>query len=453
MVTTPTSTINRDIQILFSAGSIGRLSDGELLERFVTRRDEAAFAAIVERHGPMVLGVCRRTLRNNHDAEDAFQASFLVLARKASSVEPREMVANWLYGVAFQTAVKARAIAIRQRARERQTEGMPEPEAAPQTGWDELQPLLDEELSRLPDKYRVPIVLCLLEGMSHREAASRLGWPEGTLSGRLSRTKALLASRLARRGLAFSGGSLFALMSQNSASASVPASLMSATARTACLFAAGQAVATGEIVALTQGVLTSMLLSNIMMRSSVVMGLTVIVGLASGATLFGNQNPPEKGSEPPAQLKEAARAPASSPKEATPMIAELYAIKWSVSENGQEAKQGPSVTCVGGHPTHFHVGSRVDAPEGRSVPVGFTCSTTIDPAKDGKICVHIRAEKVASQKLDPPAGNEVRIGGETLQLIKVVKLGEKLDLEINPAKGDPAAKPTRLELTVSKAKE
>src|SRR5438445_3916328 len=128
------------------------LSDGQLLEDFVRRRDEAALAVLVRRHGPMVWGVCRRVLRNLHDAEDAFQATFLVLVRKAASVVPRQMVANWLYGVAHQTALKARATTVKRRAREKQVATMPEPAVERQDLWDDLRSLLDQELSRLPDK-------------------------------------------------------------------------------------------------------------------------------------------------------------------------------------------------------------------------------------------------------------------------------------------------------------
>src|SRR5207244_3033628 len=141
------------------------------------RRDEAAFEALVRRHGPMVLGVCLRVLRRHADAEDAFQATFLVLARKAASVVPREMLPNWLYGVAQQTAVRARAAAARRRAREKQVTHTPEPAAKPPAPWDDLEPLLDEELSKLPDKYRVPVVLCDLEGKTRKQAAGQLGWP------------------------------------------------------------------------------------------------------------------------------------------------------------------------------------------------------------------------------------------------------------------------------------
>src|SRR5262249_44075451 len=137
----------------------GGMTDGQLLECFLARREEAAFEALVRRHGPMVLGVCRRVLRNAHDAEDAFQATFLVLVRKAASLLPREAVGNWLYGVAYHTALKARAAALRRRAKEAQVRAMSPREARPEDAGQEWRPLLDHELSRLPDKYREPVVL------------------------------------------------------------------------------------------------------------------------------------------------------------------------------------------------------------------------------------------------------------------------------------------------------
>ncbi|HEX5271227.1 MAG TPA: sigma-70 family RNA polymerase sigma factor, partial [Gemmataceae bacterium] len=145
------------------------LTDGQLLGRFVEGRDEAAFAALVRRHGPMVWGVCHRLL-NHQDAEDAFQATFLVLVRKAASVAPRELVANWLYGVAHQAALHARRTAARRGARERQVTQMPDPAVTEPDPWDDLRPLLDAELSRLPDKYRAVVILCDLEGKTRKEA-------------------------------------------------------------------------------------------------------------------------------------------------------------------------------------------------------------------------------------------------------------------------------------------
>src|SRR5438874_8814742 len=149
----PTSQLNRVLQhlgreVLPCRGAA--LSDGQLLGLYVDRRDAAAFDALVRRHGPMVLGVCRRVLHNPHDADDAFQATFLVLVRKAATVSPRERVGNWLYGVAYQTAIKARALAARRAVRERQMIDMPEPATQPQDPWPDLRPLLDQELSRLP---------------------------------------------------------------------------------------------------------------------------------------------------------------------------------------------------------------------------------------------------------------------------------------------------------------
>jgi RNA polymerase sigma-70 factor (ECF subfamily) len=242
------------------------MTDGQLLEEFVARRDEAAFEALVGRHGPMVLGVCRRVLRNPHDAEDAFQATFLVLARKASSVSPREMVGNWLYGVAHTTAIRARAANAKRQARERQVTDMPEPEAARKDLRDDLHQRLDEELARLPDKYRLPIVLCDLEGRTRREVARQLKLPEGTLSSRLTTGRGMLAKRLTRRGLAVSGGTFALAAAHEAASACVPVSLVKSTAKAATLVAANQ-TATGlisvPVAALTEGVLKTMFLTKI----------------------------------------------------------------------------------------------------------------------------------------------------------------------------------------------
>src|SRR5215475_1370820 len=245
----------------------GGFTDGQLLARFIEQRDQAAITALVQRHGPMVWGVCRRILRHHHDAEDAFQASFLVLVRKAASIRQREMTANWLYGVAHQTAMKARALRAKRRTREKQGTAMPEPQAPEQDPRNDLQPLLDQELSRLPDKYRVAIVLCDLEGKTRQEAARQLGLPEGTLAGRLTRGRAMLARRLARLGLAVSGGALAAVFSQEAASAGVPISVVASTIKAASMFAAGQVAATGAIsahvAALTEGMLKAMLLAKL----------------------------------------------------------------------------------------------------------------------------------------------------------------------------------------------
>lgn len=223
------------------------LTDGDLLGCFVRQRDEAAFAALVQRHGPMVWGVCRRMLSNHHDAEDAFQATFLVMVRKAASLASPDLLANWLYGVACNVAYKAKAANVKRHAKERPLMDMPAPETAENASWKELRPLLDKELKNMPDKYRAPIVLCDLEGKTRKEAARLLGLPEGTLSSRLARARTMLAKRLTRRGVVFSSGPLVLLLSQNASTASVPAALASGTMKAASLMAMGE-VATTSVV-------------------------------------------------------------------------------------------------------------------------------------------------------------------------------------------------------------
>jgi RNA polymerase sigma factor (sigma-70 family) len=279
------------------------LTDGHLLTRFIEHRDRAAVTALVQRHGPMVLGVCRRILRDPHDAEDAFQATFLVLVRKAPSVRQRELVANWLYGVAHQTALKARAMRARRGGRERQVEVMPETEA-PQLAdtWRDLQSCLDQELSRLPEKYRVAIVSCDLEGKTRKEVARQLGLPEGTVAGRLNRGRSLLAKRLSRNGVALSSGTLAAVVAQNAATASVPPALLSSTIEAATQFALGEAAVGAisvNVAVVTEGVLKTMLLNKL---KGVVALLMLAVGLvALGGTLIHLQTAKAQESRPQAE--------------------------------------------------------------------------------------------------------------------------------------------------------
>src|SRR5271165_4401865 len=216
------------------------MTDGQLLGTFLEQRDDAALAVLVRRHGPLVWGVCCRLLRHHHEAEDAFQATFILLIRRAATIREKEKVAHWLYRVAHQTALRARAIAARRNVRERQVTEMPEPAVAEQDLWSDLQPLLDQELSRLPDEYGMVIVLCDLQGKTRQETARQLGCPEGTIASRLARARKMLAKRLARHGLLLSAGTLAAMLPQN-ASACVPISVISSTIKVANLYAAGRA--------------------------------------------------------------------------------------------------------------------------------------------------------------------------------------------------------------------
>ena len=265
-------------------------TDEELLTSFVNGRSEAAFETLVRRHGRMVLSVCRRIVGNHHDAEDAFQATFLVLARKASSVRPRWMVANWLHGVACRTAMKARTTTAKRRLREANVAEMPEPEATPQDQWHGLQPRIDQELSGLPENYRLPIILCDLDGKSIKEATQQLGWPQGTLAGRLARGRKLLAKRLTQRGVVLSGGALAVVLAETAESACVPVQLAVSTTKAAVAVAAGQAAApslvSAKVAILMEGVIKGMLLTKLKTVAVVCLALCV---LAFGGGLLQHQ--------------------------------------------------------------------------------------------------------------------------------------------------------------------
>ena len=290
------------------------LTDRQLLECFISSREEAAIAALVRRHGPMVWAVCHRVLHNHHDAEDAFQATFLVLVRKAASIVSREMFANWLYGVAHQTALNAKQVAAKRRGRERQVIEMPEPKGVEQDRSHDLQLVLDQELSRLPDKYRAVIVLCDLQGRTHKEAARQLGVPEGTIASRKATARTKLAKRLARHGLTLGGGSLAAALSTNVASACLPSSVLSSTIKAVMLVAAGKATTgaiSANVAALTEGVVKAMLLTKLKTMMAVVLMLSMVtftgVILALGQTGATSTGDKGNGGEKPA-----AKAPASN---------------------------------------------------------------------------------------------------------------------------------------------
>jgi RNA polymerase sigma factor (sigma-70 family) len=310
MATSPMSKVVQQLRRTALVRDDGGQTDGQLLECFIARRDEDAFEALVRRHGPMVLGVCRRVVGSVHDAEDAFQATFLVLVRKAASLGSRERVGNWLYGVAYRTALKARVATVRRRLKEKQVQHMPQPKVEPEEGGSDWQPLLDQELNRLPAKYRVPLVLCELEGRTRKEVARQLHLPEGTLSSRLATARTLLAKRLARRGLALSGGALAVVLAEQAASAGLPAALVVSTVKAASL-GAGAALTAGvvsaEVAALTEGVLKAMLLTKLKIATVV---LLTVGALGIGAGVFTrpaqvNGQAPAQGPAPDERLKQA----------------------------------------------------------------------------------------------------------------------------------------------------
>jgi RNA polymerase sigma factor (sigma-70 family) len=277
-------------------------ADGWLLTRFVASRDEAAFAALVRRHGPMVLGVCRRVAGDAHLADDAFQAAFLVLARRAAVVKPREAVRAWLYGVAVRTAREARAMSARRRSREVPVTHVPDrpaPVEAP-TDPDAIR-ALDEEIARLPDHLRTAVVLCELDGLGRKDVAARLGIPEGTLSSRLAKARKVLADRLRGRGVALTAAGLAALYGQAAQADGVTTALADAAARLASPGPVSAAVAE-----LSRGVFRTMLLSKLKLATAGV-ALAVAVGWAATGGMPGRT----RAGDPPA--KPAPERPAPAP--------------------------------------------------------------------------------------------------------------------------------------------
>jgi RNA polymerase sigma factor (sigma-70 family) len=254
------------------------LADAELVRRFAEGRDDAAFTVLVQRHGALVLGVCRRVLGHAQDAEDAFQATFLILARKARAIRRLQSLGSWLYKVAYRTALRARANQARRKARESNAcEGR-----AVLTfdgPHDDVGELLDEEVRRLPEKYRVPVLLCYLQGRTNEEAARQLHCPTGTLKIRLLRARELLRRRLSRRGVALSLAVLLTTCLEQ-ARAGVPEPLLAAAARAGSPAAAGISPAA---VALAERILKGMVLTKVKVGFAVLLTV-LLLAFADGLT-------------------------------------------------------------------------------------------------------------------------------------------------------------------------
>jgi RNA polymerase sigma factor (sigma-70 family) len=279
----PNRATNRALGQLHKLLSPGyHLTDEQLLQRFVTQRDESAFAALFKRHGSMVLGVCLSVLRHTQDAEDACQASFLVLVRKAASIRARESVASWLHGVAYRLARKLEATRARKHAEE--THDRPPPNPIDELNWREVREIIHVELQRLPRTYQLPIILCYLEGQTQDEAAKRLAWTAATLKGRLDRGREMLRRRLTRRGLALE----VTLLSTILIPASSPAALASATVRAAVMLTSGQFLGkqiSAQAAALVQDGIKAMLVTKLKMMAGLVLTLGTLVGSVGWAAL------------------------------------------------------------------------------------------------------------------------------------------------------------------------
>ncbi len=278
----------REVQALFGLGVVRELTDGQLLEQFLTADDvtaEAAFTSLVERHGPMVLHVCRGILDEPQDAQDAFQATFLVFLRRASSIRKRESVASWLFGVAMRVGRRARYAAVVRRFHERQGGALAATRRATESGTSDCRTALHEEIARLPDRYREPVVLCHLEGVSTAVAAQRLGCAHGTILSRLARGRDRLRRRLAGRGLTVPAGLLAANLVPHEATAALATAPVHSTLQAAARTLAGRVALTTAVspvvAALTQATLRTLMMTRLALAAAVL----VTVAVLSAATI------------------------------------------------------------------------------------------------------------------------------------------------------------------------
>jgi RND family efflux transporter MFP subunit len=305
---------------LLTFGTTRDLSDGQLLERFATVGGEAAehaFAALVERHGPMVLHVCRSVLSDPHDAEDAFQATFLVLVRKGRGLWVEDSLGPWLHQVAVRTALRARSSAARRRRHEQaaMVVAAATTTSPPRMPDSDLERLLHEEIDCLPERFRIPVILCELEGCTHDQAARHLGWPVGTVKSRLNRARERLRGRLSRRGLAPEAGLAIA-PSLGGADELLPTGLVDVTARAAARFAASKTILDGTIATLVLGVLRTMSMNQMWKLGSALLVAGATVSLTSASLLGGNGQP---GGEAIAQAPPTAEAPGNLEIPVTPV--------------------------------------------------------------------------------------------------------------------------------------
>jgi cobalt-zinc-cadmium efflux system membrane fusion protein len=398
MASRQTHAVLRFIRQIATAQGPGALPDRELLERFLTQRDEVAFATLVQRHGPLVLGVCRRVLHHRQDAEDAFQTTFLVLVRKAGSIVRRESLSSWLYGVASRIALKSRTRAARRREQETEFRDLPAFEPPRGLAGNDFGPVLDEEVNRLPDKYRVPLVLCYLEGKTTAEAARQVGCPRGTVLSRLARARERLRLRLAHRGFALPAALSAIGLAPSAASTAVPAVLAASTVKAALALAAGAAVGgmvSVKAIALAKGTMQAMFMTKLRIATAVLLAASV---LGAGAGLLTHHAWAGKSGDEPRPERvagdaDAVRLPAGA------------AARLGIGTAEARPRKAP-------RPRLLHLSG----------------STALDPQRLARVRCPLAGEVIEIAKVRP--GSEVRPGsavkkGDVLAVVRSKDLAEK----------------------------
>jgi len=449
-------------------------ADGQLLTQFVTERSESAFEELVGRHGPMVFGACKRMLNDPHDAEDAFQATFLVLARNAAKLRRSDSVASWLHGVALRVGLNAKRQAATRREHEKEARDMIRTES--ETTWRDLGPVLDEELGRLPERLRAPVVLCYLEDKSTEEAAKELGWSHGTLRGRLAKARDTLRGRLSRRGIAIGAALLASLISKNATAATVPPLCIASTVQAAVTVSAAGALASAGLsakaTALAEAALKAMAWAKVKVAACVVAAGAVVGGgavvvareafiPAENATVAeaevesprataarGRARPSPavagRNARPGARIPAAAPAPDPEPETVDPAArkagAKLRARGLSEAALGSILERYPGAIVdeverkTRGGRTVYKVDLEFD---GRDVEVELGADGTIRRAKE-EIDVAAIPQPVANAiaRLYPRAtvteGEKETLGDRTVFNLEIRIDGEESDIEIAP---------------------
>jgi RNA polymerase sigma factor (sigma-70 family) len=389
--------VSKQLRVVMNVGAIRELTDGQLLERFATDRSEAAelaFAALVERHGPMVLRVCRSILLDTHEAQDAFQATFLILVQKTRSLWVRESLGPWLHEVAFRTASRARTNAARRRRHEREASlAMEKPSAERDP---ELEHALHGEIERLAQRYRVPVILCDLEGCTHEQAARHLGWPVGTVKSRLSRGRERLRARLVRKGFGPGAGILATSVWSNASGASVPSALMESVTRAAAEFVTTKTIVASSVASLAHGVLTAMTLTRWLKTLSILLVVAVTV---PGIGIFVRNG--AVGSEPGREVVQDKTSTVDVPVQTV----KPGPLRVTVHERGAvETAIGSHVYCgVQGRTTILTI-----APEGTYVQKGdLVCELDSAALRDELTNQEIATKRAAADHAQARAAREV----------------------------------------------